>query len=153
METRTKLKHRTTPGAGGDDRYDELKQMLISRQRELLNDLQGRIRSVRDEGPRLDHAVVALGDSEINAQDDLAFVLIEMKSEMANKIEKALARLEEGSYGLCFECGEPIAPTRLRALPFAVRCKDCEEAIEIAQQRDRARARRALSPLGFEIRG
>ena len=52
----------------------------------------------------------------------------------------------------CFECGEEIAQPRLRALPFAVRCKDCEEALEMAQQRVRVQSRRGLSELGFERR-
>ena len=76
-----------------------------------------------------------------------------MKAETASKINEALVRLEEGRYGLCFECGDEIAQPRLRALPFAVRCKDCEEAVEMAQQRDRARARRASAALGFEMGG
>ena len=50
---------------------------------------------------------------------------------------EALARLEQGNYGNCFDCGEEIAEKRLRALPFAVRCKDCEEARENAEQRER----------------
>jgi DnaK suppressor protein len=76
-----------------------------------------------------------------------------MKAETLNKINEALARLEEGTYGYCFECGEEIAQARLRALPFAVRCKDCEEAREIAQQRERILARRGSSSLGFDMRG
>jgi len=152
MKTETK-RNRTITGTRVDARYAELKQMLVSRQRTLLEELHGRIRNVRDEGPRQDHAAIALGDSEVDSQDDLEFMLIQMKSEIAKKIDEALARLEAGSYGLCSECDEPIAQPRLLALPFAVRCKDCEEAIEIAQQFERARARRASSPLGFEIRG
>ena len=65
-----------------------------------------------------------------------------MKSETLHKIEEALARLEQGNYGYCFECGDEISEKRLRALPFAVRCKDCEEAREIAQQRERQLAQR-----------
>ena len=62
----------------------------------------------------------------MDPQDDLEFALIQMKAETAKKISDALLRLEEGTYGLCFECGEQIAQPRLRALPFALRCKDCE---------------------------
>src|SRR5687768_4936360 len=51
------------------------------------------------------------------------------------------------------ECGEEIAQPRLRALPFAVRCKDCEEAREMAQQRERIQARRGSATLGFDMRG
>ena len=80
--------------------------------------------------------------SEVDIQEDIEFALIQMKAETLNKINEALARLEEGTYGNCFECGDEIAQPRLRALPFAVRCKDCEEAREMAQQRERIQARR-----------
>ena len=118
----------------------------------MLNELRGKIRGVRAEGSRQDRARLNPGDiSDVDTQDDLEFALIQMKAETAHKINDALLRLEAGTYGLCFECGEQIGQPRLRALPFAVRCKDCEEAIEIAQQRDRAQARRASSALGFEM--
>jgi DnaK suppressor protein len=75
-----------------------------------------------------------------------------MKAETLNKINEALARLEAGSYGLCFECGDEISQARLRALPFAVRCKDCEEAREIAAQRERTLAqRRGSSSLFYDV--
>jgi DnaK suppressor protein len=65
-----------------------------------------------------------------------------------------LARLEEGRYGLCFECGDEISEARLRALPFAVRCKDCEEAREIAAQRERTLAqRRGSASLFYDLQG
>ena len=154
METGTKRRHDHESGAPVDARYEELKRMLISRQRELLADVQAKMRSVRDEGSQQNRSGLNPGDtSDVEVQDDLEFALMQMKAETANKIKEALVRLEEGSYGLCFECGDEIAQPRLRALPFAVRCKDCEEAIEMAQQRDRARARRASSALGFEMGG
>ena len=72
-----------------------------------------------------------------------------MKSETLNRINEALGRLEEGAYGNCFECGEEIAPQRLRALPFAVRCRECEEARETAQRRERLAAQRQSSSALF----
>ena len=75
-----------------------------------------------------------------------------MKSETLNKITDALARLEQGDYGNCFDCGEEIAEKRLRALPFAVRCKDCEEARENAEQRERHQnQRRGATSLFFDM--
>ena len=109
METETKPKRRAQR-RHVDARYEELKQMLITRQRELLDDLHGRIRSVRDEGSPQDHTC-DLGNSGVDVQDDLEFALIQMKAETANKISEALARLEKGRFGLCFECGERL-PSR-----------------------------------------
>jgi DnaK suppressor protein len=77
-----------------------------------------------------------------------------MKAETLNKIDEALRRLEEGTFGHCFECGEEISERRLRALPFAVRCKDCEEAREVAQQRERVMAqRRGAASLFLDMQG
>jgi DnaK suppressor protein len=92
--------------------------------------------------------------SEADLHGDIEFALIQMKSETLARIDEALARLEEGTYGYCFECGEEIAERRLRALPFAVRCKDCEEAREVAQQRERlAASRRGSSTLFHDVSG
>jgi DnaK suppressor protein len=41
------------------------------------------------------------------------------------RIARALAKLEEGSYGTCDRCGRAIAPARLRAAPESVLCIDC----------------------------
>ncbi|MEO8481511.1 MAG: TraR/DksA C4-type zinc finger protein, partial [Acidobacteriota bacterium] len=45
--------------------------------------------------------------------------------------------LHEGAYGDCIECLAPIDELRLRALPFAVRCTACEDALEATERRDR----------------
>ena len=124
-------------------RYDELKRMLLERQHEILAEVKGKIHDIRVEGSEKGHEVLERGEtSEVDIQEDIEFALIQMKAETLQKINEALDRLEEGTYGHCFECGEEIAQPRLRALPFAVRCKDCEEAREMAQQRDRILARR-----------
>ena len=133
-------------------RYSELRQMLEDRRRELMNEVQGRIRDVRTEGVK-DREVLDQGESsEVDIQEDIEFALIQMKSETLNKIHEALRRLEEQTYGNCFECGDEIAEARLRALPFAVRCKDCEEARENAEQRERVMAqKRGSSALFFDM--
>jgi DnaK suppressor protein len=120
-------------------RYAELKQILEERRREILSEVQEKMRDVRTvTGAGDGQGVIdAEETSQADIQDDIEFALIQMKSETLHKIEEALARLDEGTYGNCFECGEEISERRLRALPFAVRCKDCEEAREIAEQRER----------------
>ena len=139
MATTTKTK------GAAKNRYNELKKMLEDRRRELLNEVQGRMRDVRLEGNK-ERDVLDQGESsEVDIQEDIEFALIQMKSETLNKIDAALRRLEDGTYGDCFECGDHISEARLRALPFAVRCKDCEEARETAEQRERALAKRGGS--------
>ena len=136
------------------DRYSELKRILEERRREIMEQVQVKIRDVRTEGANNPNQGVldAVESSEADIQDDIEFALIQMKSETLNKIEEALHRLEDGTFGYCFECGEEISERRLRALPFAVRCKDCEEARETAEQRERALAqKRGSSALFFDM--
>ena len=119
---------------------------------ELMTEVQGRIRDVRsDNGKERD--VLDQGESsEVDIQEDIEFALIQMKSETLNKVNEALRRLDENTYGNCFECGDEISEARLRALPFAVRCKDCEQERETAAQRERLLAqRRGSSNLFFDM--
>jgi RNA polymerase-binding transcription factor len=134
-------------------RYADLKQILEDRRREIVSEVQGKIRDVRAEGnsSKVTDVLDAGESSEADIQDDIEFALIQMKAETLQKINEALARLEEGKYGYCFECGEEIAEQRLRALPFAVRCKDCEEAREVAEQRERLMQRRSSSSLFYDM--
>ena len=140
MATRAK-----TGVSGKTTRYNELKKMLDNRRRELMAEVQGRIRNVRTEGNKERDALDQGESSEVDIQEDIELALIQMKSATLNKIEAARRRLEDGSYGDCFECGDEISEARLRALPFAVRCKDCEEARESAELRERMAQRRGGS--------
>ena len=143
----------TTKRTGGmnDERYLELKRMLEDRQQEILSEVQERIREARSESAsgKLNEVLDAGESSEADIQEDIEFALIQMKAETLNKITEALSRLEEGAFGYCFDCGEEISPKRLRALPFAVRCKDCEEAREVAVQRERTLAQRRGAASSF----
>ena len=147
MNTETSQTSRST-------RYSELKQMLEGRRRELQAEVQGKMRDVRATGEvtKLTEVYDAVESSEADIQEDIELALIQMKAETLNKINDALARLEQGTYGNCFECAEEIAEKRLRALPFAVRCKDCEEAKEAVEQRQRQlHARRGATSLFFDL--
>jgi DnaK suppressor protein len=138
------------------DRYAELKRILEERRREIMSEVHEKIRDVRTEGANnTTHGVLdAAETSEADIQDDIEFALIQMKAETLHKIEEALRRLEEGTFGYCFECGEEISERRLRALPFALRCKDCEEAREVAQQKERLQAqRRGAAALFMDMQG
>jgi DnaK suppressor protein len=134
-------------------RYVELKRILEERRREILAQVQEKMRDVRAEGGIGEGQGVldAAESSEADIQDDIEFALIQMKSETLNRIEEALARLDEGTFGNCFECGDEISERRLRALPFAVRCKDCEEARELAERRERMSTSRRPSGLLLDM--
>jgi DnaK suppressor protein len=46
---------------------------------------------------------------------------------LIRQVSEALERIDEGSYGLCLECGQTIAATRLAALPWVAYCTACQE--------------------------
>jgi DnaK suppressor protein len=109
------------------ERYQILKEMLEERRREI----QAKLRSLRESLPE---EVAAVRDTEEQSVDDFVrevdFALMQMKSETLARIDAAISRLERGTYGRCQECGSEIAEGRLKALPFAPLCRDCQEAAE-----------------------
>ena len=133
------------------DRYDELKRILVDRRQVLWNEVHGGLRGVRAEISERAHGGDFGEVAATDMQDDIQFALLEMKAETLNKVNEALARLEDGRYGFCHQCGDEISEARLRALPFAVRCKPCESAREGDFLRAQAEARRG-APL-FEVLG
>ena len=60
-------------------------------------------------------------------QRDLA--LRDRNAEHLAQVEAALARLDEGTFGLCIRCGKPIAPERIEAIPWAAHCIDCQRVV------------------------
>ena len=140
MATMTKNK-----GAATACPSNELRKVLEDRRRELVHEVQGKMRDARTDG--INEVVDQVESTELDIQDEIEFALIQMKADTLNKIDVALRRIEGDTYGICFECGDEITGARLRALPFAVRCKDCQETREVAEQRDRVLARRSSSSL------
>jgi DnaK suppressor protein len=64
-----------------------------------------------------------IGEGTSMAVDRLAQVAVHDKLQVTRAdVLRALEKLDEGTYGTCDVCGEPIAPARLEALPWAVRC-------------------------------
>ena len=64
----------------------------------------------------------------VEREDELS--LLRNQQRLLAHIELALKRLDEGTYGLCSECGQPIAEERLKALPWATRDIACEKKRE-----------------------
>ena len=129
-------------------RSNDLKTMLESRRGEVVHELQEKIRAARGDGLTDRDVLDDAESTELDIQDEIGFALIQLKMEMVKQIDAALRRLEDGRYGDCFECGAEIAEARLRALPFAVRCRDCEQSRE-EDERERVMGQRRSSPVRF----
>lgn len=104
---------------------DAIKQELISRKNDLDQKLTQLNEKVTDE-------------REMDPADQAASSTMEqLKSSFQNteldeyrNIELAIDKIDDGSYGICLDCGEPIQDKRLRLYPNASRCLRCQEAVE-----------------------
>jgi len=121
------------------ERYNELRRILEERRLSLMGDMRHKIRNVRAEREEATHLGVRdeVESSEADVQGDMEFAVLQMKAETLKKIGEALVLLSKDEFGYCHECGQEITSRRLRALPFAVRCRNCEEARESNEQQSR----------------
>ncbi|MEK6247621.1 MAG: TraR/DksA family transcriptional regulator [Planctomycetales bacterium] len=65
-----------------------------------------------------------------SAQDEINSQLAEVESRELTSIEKALEQMREGSYGICEHCQKKIPLTRIKALPYATTCIECQRLME-----------------------
>ncbi|MBI2607689.1 MAG: TraR/DksA family transcriptional regulator [Candidatus Doudnabacteria bacterium] len=119
-----------------------LGEILLSRQREVMAALKPG-REAWDTQPG-DQAECSAGQT----QHDLDAELTAMRCRTLRLINTALSRLQKGDYGECKSCGDEIAEARLRSLPFAIRCKTCEDQREMREERERLAEKRAMKARG-----
>ena len=65
-----------------------------------------------------------------NELREIGFATRTLLVERVQRLRRALDRLRDGEYGICVECGEPIAPARLRAMPEVQTCVRCQDRLE-----------------------
>jgi DnaK suppressor protein len=119
-----------------------LERVLEARRQEMLRDLRQRVHDAREEWKWTQEVRDIADSSELDGREGIELGLIRIKVDTLQRINEALSRLHHGTYGSCVDCRRRISELRLRALPFAVRCKQCEEARECADASDRAVAAR-----------
>jgi DnaK suppressor protein len=104
-----------------------LRESLERQRADVLRLMRARMRTASEAATESAH----LEESALSdVVDDLDLALVSLQTETLERIDDALDRLAVGEYGYCIDCGEEIAARRLDALPFAVRCRTCEEQIE-----------------------
>ena len=108
---------------------EKMRALLKARQRQLEELLGNNDTSTRPV--TLDQQSVGRV-SRIDAiqQQQMALANQQQAAELLQRIEFALRRIDDGSYGSCLDCGEDIAEARLQAQPWASLCIDCQSARE-----------------------
>ena len=114
-------------------RLDHLRQQLIAHAATLSDEIRdGVMRSKGEDGPiELTGAVGDAGDKSVGfEQADLRSAHIERDAAELDQVVAALARMDQGAYGTCVDCGMEIELPRLEARPMAMRCMVCQEQYE-----------------------
>lgn len=103
------------------------RQDLIDESQETINNLRGEVRDVGDEAERASR----------ETENSLELRTRDRYRKLLGKIDQALARIDDGSYGYCEETGEEIGLARLEARPIATLCLDAQERWELKQKQMR----------------
>jgi len=122
----TKSKGRQDKSA---DREDELRRMLIRKRESVIQNTKEEVsKYISGESRQLVETALDGGDwSVIDLSEDLRLQKLGANNDTVFKIDESIRKLDEGTYGLCEDCGDEISSERLRVLPFAIRCRDCQE--------------------------
>lgn len=120
----------------------ELEQFLRDELARLRSSLRAIVQESRDaKNPGLTDVSTHAAET---LHTEIQVTLVGRRTQQVVQIEDALARLAGGKYGFCQECDEFIGVPRLRALPFAQRCRDCQGEAERRARREAADSAREL---------
>jgi DnaK suppressor protein len=113
-------------------REDELKQILMDKKRRLWNELRvelfenlGAQSNTQYENP-LDNGEQSL----LDVIEDTGLSVADSRKEELSHLEEAERKLQEGTYGICEDCGGEIPTERMRVVPDAIYCVACQEKHE-----------------------
>lgn len=117
-------------------RTEGFRRMLYTKKAEMLAGSHKGMKNILSGDHR---ALIGTGLKE----DDMSFFCqseriqcgrLNSSMDIIKKIDAALDRLEDGEYGRCEECNDEISEERLRAVPFAALCRECQESLEVASK-------------------
>ncbi|XEQ94010.1 RNA polymerase-binding transcription factor DksA [Sporomusa carbonis] len=85
-----------------------------------------------------------LGDELFERSKDVA--LRDNEHVLLEEVEAALNKLDQGTYGICDDCGQPISLERLEATPWATRCINCQQKVDVTDSTPRPLEEEVLAP-------
>ena len=122
-----------------DDMLDHFRGMLLAWKRELMEEVDRTVGHMKDEAANFpDPNDRATQESEFS----LELRTRDRERKLLRKIDSALQRIEDGSYGYCAETGEEIGMQRLEARPVATLSVEAQERRELAERQYRDRDER-----------
>ncbi|MGD0886182.1 MAG: TraR/DksA family transcriptional regulator [Thermodesulfovibrionales bacterium] len=114
-----------------EDRFDGIRKKLIGLRQGLIRESKAEIVCILTQRDHHDE-VSDDGDlADIAVRDSVQATQLTRHQSQLKAVERALSRIEEGTYGICEDCEGEIPIGRLNAMPFAVRCVECQARHEI----------------------
>ena len=114
---------------------EKYRRALRQRQSELMTDLKRAAASAREQPEP--GALDSSDESVLSNRKETLFAQADRDTQLLNEVQLALRRLEEGTYGICEQDGEPIDPVRLEAVPWARYCVKHQAKHDAAAESDR----------------
>ncbi len=117
-------------------RREVLQRMLLGKRQEIMREIEGNLgQSLTEDQQRRLESARDVGDQALMDLDrELGISLMEMRNRRRQAIDEALTRLNEGTYGICAECGIEVSEKRLEAVPFAKLCVQCQSRQELLEK-------------------
>ena len=109
----------------------QFKRGLREQQRELLLTIENAEKEIRDFSAQVPLDSIDL--SCFTVSKEFLFARASQDRSRLRLIQRALERINDGSFGICAECEDPIGLKRLQALPWASHCLQCQEQTEVAR--------------------
>lgn len=107
----------------------DMTRILLGEKSKIVQEVSNKIKDEANTSKSKTGDIYDIASSE--RERELSLTLGDRDRGKLPEIEDALERLEDGSYGECEECEEPIAQNRLRILPFTRVCVECQSKLEI----------------------
>jgi DnaK suppressor protein len=108
-----------------DRKTEEYRKLLLARKAELTGNLE----DVRFDTIARMGRVAEEDQAQLSHEEFISLRRNSMDYSALRQVQSALDRLESGDYGICQECEEPISEKRLKAIPWAQYCVQCQDRV------------------------
>ena len=102
----------------------EIQEILKRKEAELVRDLRER------GGIAIERSADPMDEIQYASDRDLAIGNVDRESTLLRSVRGALARIHDGGFGTCIDCESEISAKRLKAVPWAPRCIECQETAD-----------------------
>lgn len=107
-----------------------IKRNLERKRLALATAIQTGMVSARNLDERRELFKDPYGSASRTHDEEITVTVVERLARELDEVNRALEEIDAGRYGQCRDCGEGIAPARLRVMPFATRCVTCQAEFE-----------------------